>query len=399
MEYLENQINQLLQKKQSGFTMLHDAMLQYFLACRPGTTEINDFLEQFRADPTLKEGQEPDNVDLLKNLAFTKSGSRLVSLALAYGSAKDRKQFLKPYKDAVEMMAFDINAHHVLLAALALVDDTKLTSKSILGELLPTNDTLPEKVLTLAGDARARAVILYPFASESKWLMDDNTRERLAEIYAIRTTTSKKDAAIRQLEIAKAVESQLLTAIAARTSDFASFGFGLQFMGEVLVGAPEVDQEKRQEALAEVVKLSQQIVEGSLAVALPTEEGAKDKGKQDIAALGKNMLKMLVQGGKFDPKTKKVVPVEPALGFADMFWKQIKEQVVEWATGPGSFVIVGLVESEDFSKKDEVLKALKKQKKALEAAGGSAPDKSKKKGEKGGKPAGNAGTRILLQKL
>ena len=404
MEYLQAQINQLLQKKLSGFTMLHDAMLQYFLACKPGTTEANEFLDQFRPDPTLKEGQEADNVDLLKNLAFTKSGSRLVSLALAYGSAKDRKGFLKPFKDTVELMVFDVNAYHVLLAALAVVDDTKLTSKAIFGELLPADGTLPDKVLNLASDTRARAVLLYPFASDAKWLMDDSTRERLAEVYAIRATTSKKDANIRQLEIAKAIEPQLLTAISARTVDFASFGFGLQFMGEILVGAPEVEKEKRQHALSEVVKLAQLIVDSSLADASKPEESATGKAKQDVATLGKNMLKMLVQGGKFDPKAKKVVPVEPALGFADMFWAQIKDNVVKWATGPGSFVIVGLLESEEFAGKDETLKALKKQRKELEAAAGPAPDATKKKGnkkvEKGAvKPAGNAGTRILLQKL
>jgi pumilio family protein 6 len=410
MEYLQAQINQLLQKKLSGFTMLHDAMLQYFLACKPGTSEANEFLEQFRPDSTLKEGEEADNVDILKNLAFTKSGSRLVSLALAYGSAKDRKVFLRPYKDTVEMMAFDVNAHHVLLAAMAVVDDTKLTSKTIFGELLPSSDALPEKVLSLASDGRARAVLLYPFVSDAKWLLDDNTRERLAELYAIRATTSKKDPAVRSLEIAKTIEPQLLTAITARTADFASFGFGLQAMGEILVGAPEVDQAKRQEALQEVVKLSQQIVEPPPATPTTseatTEEAAKTeepaKAKQDVAAIGKNMLKMLVQGGKFDPTQKKVVPVEPALGFADMFWDEIKDNVVQWATGPGSFVIVGLVESEEFSKKKEVLSALKKQRKALQAAAGPAPDASKKKekkGEKAQKPVGNAGARILLQKV
>jgi pumilio family protein 6 len=407
MEYLFTQINGLLQKKLSGFTMLHDAMLQYFLACKPGTPEANDFLELFRPDPTIKEGQEADNVDLLKNLAFTKSGSRLVSLALAYGSAKDRKLFLRPYKDTVEMMVYDANAYHVLLAALALVDDTKLTSKTVFGELLPANDTLPEKVLNLASDIRARTVLLYPFASDAKWLLDDSARSRLSELYTIRASTSKKDPKIRQHEIAKTIEPQLLTAVTARAADFASFGFGLQFMGEVLVGAPEVEQEKRQEALKEVVQLAPQILEASL----PThksEDSADDtssKTKQDVAALGKNMLKMLVQGGKFDPEQKKVVPVEPSLGFADMFWEQIKEDVVQWATGPGSFVIVGLVESEQFKRKDEVLATLRKQRKKLEAAAGPSTE-AKKKGDKAqktkkgeGKPSGNAGARILLQKL
>ena len=94
------------------------------------------------------------------------------------------------------MMAFDVHAHQVLLAALAVIDDTKLTSKSIFGELLPTDERLPEKVFNLANDARARVVLLYPFASDAKWLIDENTRERLTEIYAIRASTSKKQSRI-----------------------------------------------------------------------------------------------------------------------------------------------------------------------------------------------------------
>ncbi|KAH7130591.1 armadillo-type protein [Dendryphion nanum] len=389
MEYLEAQINSIIQKKQTGFTMLHDAMLQYFLACKPGSSEANDFLEHLRPDATLKEGEESDNSDLLKNLAFTKSGSRLVSLALAHGSAKDRKHFLRPYKDTVEMMAFDANAHHVLLTALAVIDDTKLTSKSIFGELLPTGDGLPEKVFNLANDARARVVLLYPFASDAKWLIDETTRERLAEVYAIRALTSKKDSDQRNQEIAKAIEPQLLTAITAKASELSSSRLGLQLMGEVLVAVPEAEPQKRAEALAQVAQLSQQILDSPV-----------------TASFGVNMLKTLVHGGKYDPELKKVIPVEPSIGFAGMFWDQIKADVVQWATGPGSFVIVALVEAENFEKKSEVLKVLKRERKQLEAAAGPASttkgNGSKKKGDKTDdkkQDRGNAGARLLLQKL
>ncbi|USP74153.1 uncharacterized protein yc1106_01427 [Curvularia clavata] len=398
MDYLENQINSLIQKKLTGFTMLHDAMLQYFLVCEPGTEQANDFLEHLKPDPTLKEGEEADNVDLLKNLAFTKSGSRLMSLCFAYGTAKDRKLFLRPYKDTVEIMAYDQHAHHVLLAALAVTDDTKLSAKSVFSELLPNNDSLPEKVLNLVNDARARTVLLYPFAADAKWLLDDNTRERLAEIYAIRQTTSKKDPNVRLQEIAKNIEPQLLTAVTARAADFASFAFGLQFMGEVLVGAPEVEPAKRKEALTEVARLSQSILDSSLPASA---------GDNKATSHGKNMLKMLVQGGKFDTVAKKVIPVEPALGFADLLWPQIKDNIVDWATGQGSFVVVSMTEAEGFAKKDEVLKALKKEKKALEAAAnppgsknGEQKNKKQKKGDKSeAAPRGNAGARILLEKL
>jgi pumilio family protein 6 len=395
MEYLQHQINSLIQKKLTGFTTLHDAMLQYFMACEPGTEQANDFLELLKPDPTIKEGEEADNVDLLKNLAFTKSGSRLMGLCFAYGTAKDRKLFIRPYKDNIELMAHDPHAHHVLLAAMAVTDDTKLTSKTIYSELLPNNDALPEKVLALVNDARARTVLLYPFAADSKWLFDDPTRERLAELYKIRQATSKKDPNTRLLEIAKYIEPQLLAAVTARAQDLAAFSFGLQFIGEILVGAPDVDAAKRKDALKEVARLSQSILDASLPAS---------SGDNKASSHGKNMLKTLVQGGKFDPASKKVVPVEPALSFADLFWDEIKGNVVQWATGQGSFVIVALVEAQGFSRKEDVLKALRKERKKLEDAAGSKESGEKgKKGKKADKQVvesrGNAGTRILLEKL
>ncbi|KAF2735478.1 ARM repeat-containing protein [Polyplosphaeria fusca] len=391
MDYLDTQINQIIQKKQHGFTMLHDAMLQYFLACKPGSEEANNLFEHFRPDPTVKEGEEADNVDILKNLAFTKSGSRLVSLAFAYGSAKDRKVFLKPYKDVTEMMAYDVNAHHVLLTVLAVMDDTKLSSKSIFGDLLPSNDTLPEKVLNLVSSASARSVLLYPYASESKWLLDDKTKERLSEIYAIRETTSKKNPNTRLQELAKFIEPQLLSAITTRVADLVTFSFGLQFIGEVLVGAPEVEQEKRKEALTEIANHCNEIFD-------PSKETSS--AKDDPSTFGKGLLKTLVQGGKYNPQTRSVVPVDPPLGFADMFWEKIKADLTEWATGPGSFVIVGLAESEDFSNRDKLLKAMRKSRTQLETAAGTPTKKNARKNEKGEIQAkGNPGARLLLEKL
>lgn len=79
MRSLFELINQLIQKKTTGFTMLHDAMLEYFSQLNKGSEEMSEFFELLKDD---EEG------DLLKNLGFTKSGSRLVCLALAHGTAK-----------------------------------------------------------------------------------------------------------------------------------------------------------------------------------------------------------------------------------------------------------------------------------------------------------------------
>ncbi len=79
MRSLKESINRLVQKKTTAFTMLHDAMLEYLTNLSRGSEEMTEFLEMLRDD---EEG------DLLKNLAFTKSGSRVICLSLALGTAK-----------------------------------------------------------------------------------------------------------------------------------------------------------------------------------------------------------------------------------------------------------------------------------------------------------------------
>jgi pumilio family protein 6 len=81
MQSLFELIKQLTQKNMSGFTMLHDAMLEYILNARQGSEEMAEFIELLKSD---------EDGNLLKNLAFTKSGARVVSLALAHGTAKVR---------------------------------------------------------------------------------------------------------------------------------------------------------------------------------------------------------------------------------------------------------------------------------------------------------------------
>lgn len=105
--------------------------------------------------------------------------------------------------------------------------------------------------------------------------------------------------------------------------------------------------------------------------------------------------------------------VEPRLGFGDMLFKTLKGKFVDWATSPSSFVVVQLLESEDVSdaNKKVVRDELAKGKKALEksAKGEDAPskkapvesdDQQKKKNKKTSQgPKGNAGAKILLEKL
>ncbi|KAJ5490107.1 hypothetical protein N7453_010932 [Penicillium expansum] len=368
MNYLRELINQLVQKKSTGFTMLHDAMLQYFLCTKPGSNEANEFIELLKGD---EEG------DLVKNLAFTKSGSRLMCLTLAYSNAKDRKLLLRFFRDTVKAMAGDVYGHQVILAAYEVIDDTKLSAKSFFPELLNQNEAEEarhEELCYQVNDLTARIAVLYPFAGERvKWLLPEADQTVLEEVREVRKETSKKDPAMRRLELVKAASPTLLEFIAARASTLLETTFGCQFLSEVLF---EADGDK------------------TAALAAVAEAAKSHTEARDTAHAGR-LLKSLVQGGRFNPASKSIEKVEPALNFHDVLYEQIKDEVMDWATGANPFVVVALTESEDFEKKSELLKTLKKNKKALEQASALVVEKD---GKKKPSPA-SSGAKLLLSKI
>ena len=408
MRSLQELINQLIQKKMTGFTLLHDAMLQYFLNAKAGTEEITDYLELLKGD---EEG------DLMKNLAFTKSGSRVICLALAYGTAKDRKQILKTYKDTLQMMAADTHGHIVILTAYEVIDDTVLTTKSIFPELLSKDaEKQVENIVFSANDLNARTTLLYLFQGRSNALFPPSLAsdlQILAEVDRVRTTTSKKDPEIRRKELAKALSPFLLKAIEVASADLVATTFGCQFVTEVLFGA-EGDKSAALNALAETAFGDPSYVQP------PVEEERAENTEppSHIASLAQcgRMFKSLIAGGHFDTKTKSIIPVEPTLDFADILYPHIKDYIVEWATGSSSFVVVNLLEAGNFSHKDEVLQVLKDNKEKLQKAakeetiGQSAKREAfeaekdvKSKGKKSKlvkeREVGNKGSALLLEKL
>lgn len=398
---LLDMINSLVQKKMSGFTMLHDAMLQYFKNTKPGTEEFSEFAELVRGDET---------GDLLKNLAFTASGARLVCLLLAHSSAKERKHILKAYKDTIHMMSGDVYAHTVILTAYDVIDDTKLTAKSIFPEILGEggDSDVSQNLVALANNSYARLTVLYLLEGLSKSLFPSSTAynvELLNQVHEIRKTTSKKDADVRRSELVAVLSPHLLTAVAQSPLELTSTSFGCQFVADVLLSAVG-DKSAALEAVA------------NAAAGNPAEEpqaaGEDTVPRVHIAqtASGSRMLKSLIQGGRFDKAAGKVIPVDPPLNFANILYPVIEEHIVQWATGPGSFVVVGLAEASDFEATDKLKKTLKKNKKLLEKAAteptaeqqaakdeAAQKDSNKKGKKKGDKPVGNVGSKILLESI
>ncbi|KAF4549428.1 CPL (NUC119) domain-containing protein [Elsinoe fawcettii] len=373
MQNLYQLINQLVQKKMTGFTMLHDAMHQYYINTSPGSEEANEFLENLKSDLDEASG----GGDLLKNLAFTKNGSKVVCLALAYGTAKDRKQILRVYKDTVELMALDAYAYQVLLAALEVTDDTRTSGKAVFSELLFETITdlneRDERLITILTHRTGRLLLLFPLAGDAKWLIPTETAALLAETHAIRATTSKKASDVRRAELAAYLAAPLLALIDRRAEVLCQSIPGCQAVAELLLSSTGHDEEK-QKACAAIA---------AVCAGDPAQEGHISH----LPAAGK-MLRNLCQGGKFDAETKTVVKPEQPLGFAKELYTIIKGELEAWATGPSSFVVVALVEGDELGKeKADLLKVLKKSKKVIEKAVEG----------KGGKP--NAGSKIILEKL
>lgn len=375
MNFLHDMINHLVQKQQTGFTMLHDAMLQYFLNTKTGSTDANEFVELLKGD---EEG------DLVKNLAFTQSGSRLMCLSLAHSNAKDRKLLIRNYRDTIKMMASDLHGHTVILTAFEVIDDTKLTAKTFLTELLNQNITdaaaRNEELLYQVNDLTGRIPILFPFVSDRvKWLLPDSDSDILKEIREIRKETSKKDPEVRRQELAKAASPTLLELIASRADTLLETSFGCQLLSEVLFDA-DGDKTAALKAVAEAAK--------------------SRPDTKDSPFVGR-LLKSLVQGGRFNGATKTVEKVQPPLNFHAYLYEQIKNETLTWATGSNVFVVVALAESDEFEKKDELLKTLKKNKKALEQAAAGSDGGKEKDGKKGKGKAGptSSGAKLLLEKI
>ena len=377
MRSLHGTINQLVQKKTIGFTMLHDAMLQYFLNIQPGSEEMSDFIELIKGD---EEG------DLLKNLAFTKSGARLVCLCLAYGNAKDRKQILKVYKGTMSMLAYNTHGHQVLLTAYDVIDDTVLTAKSIFPELLgkdPGSEDQHATMLDYITNLNARIPLLYLFTGKAKFLLPEDDIVLLDEIHNIRSSHSKKDPELRRSELLIPLSPYLLNLIAAKADTLVQSSFGCQLITEVLLNSIHI----RDPALTAIANL--------------TQGSAETKAHLETPAAGR-MLKHLVMGGHFNSKTGRI-EVKLSVGFDDILYSKISDDIVNWATQNNSFVVVGMLEANGFTHRRELIRKLKDNRGKLEEAAkgkdnsGTNAEGNKKK--KGAVSSGNAGAKLILQLL
>jgi pumilio family protein 6 len=374
LNYLHERINQLVQKKMTGFTILHDAMLQYFLNTPVESEKFGDFQKLIIGD------KDEEEKDLLRNLAFTESGSELICRVFAHSPAKDRRQVLKMYHEVFEMLAYDKWGHRVLLTILALMDDTREISQRVFSELVllvakkgstasaPATPEQVEKITSLALHAAGHVSLLYLFLGTDRKILNPALFTFLEEMQALAKTagTSKKDPAVRRGELGAAISQLCLDTAAANTKLFLDSSFGCLFVSQVLLHG----QGEKQEALQAIANLA----------------GTSDGMTTFYTPHAGKLVKMLITAGQFDKAQGRVIVVEDLKPFKAQFLDAIKPNLKDWVLGDGGFVVLNLLHADwDSNSNGGELKALSKaveaNKKALQkqAAGKDSTDGDSKR--------------------
>ena len=344
MQHLKEMCNQLVQKKTTGFTILHDALWQYWTCCVKGGPEEKELMHWLRDD---EEG------DLVRNMAFTPSGARLLAMCLASGDAKYRRSVIGAFKTHVRALAADANGARILVAVMEVMDDTREVNKIIFKELLAKemeSELQKQELLTQVNHLVARVPLLWPFnATPPKWLAVEEDLRLIKDVRERRKDTSKKDPQKRRSELVEALSQPLLDLVASSAAQLIESGFGCQFMAEVLLNGTG----NKEDALQALATLA----DGSADELLQTPQAGR-------------MVRTLVGGGHFDKDSKKIIPVDPPLLFHNKLYKALTasdtDRIIQWATGPSSFTILAMLEAPDFEHTDELLQLLRSRRPQLE---------------------------------
>jgi len=298
----------------------------------------------------LPEGEEGEKArremfeccqEILAEMVHTKDGSRAVREFLAYGTAKDRKHIIKVLKPHVERMATDDEAQLVLFTALDVIDDTKMSAKSLVSPITTTTSIL-------VASPQGRRTLLYLLVPRSRRHFTPAQTAVLAETDKVRDGvegkregTSKKDAAVRATEVRQAASPDLIEWVRTDGASAVRETGGSLVVGDIMLFA-EGDKTAASKALLEPVGAS-----------YPSSTGDEPENETSLHAIQlphtSRTYKTLLQGGHFSHATKTVerAPHFSPGKFAEEFVNvvgQDKENALRIAKGDGAFVFAELLE-------------------------------------------------------
>ncbi|KAI0827208.1 ARM repeat-containing protein [Trametes gibbosa] len=321
MASLKDNLNTIFNNPDKGavaHAIVHRATWEYLAAVSEMEDEVE--AEKFRRE-VFEICQES-----LAEMVHTKDGSRVVREFIAWGTAKDRKHIVKAIKPHVERMCNDDEAQLVMFSALDIIDDTKLTAKSLVSDIVTAAPSLYKT-------SQGRRSLFYLVAPRTRRHFTPAQIVTLAETDAIRAKTSKKDAALRASEIRKTASDGLLQWIANSGADVARDPGGSLIVCEIMLEA-EGDKAAASDTLLQ-----------AFSVPYPT---ADPTNPHPISLPHTSRLfKTLLQGGHFSHSARAVEqsPNFSARDFAARFVKHVgSETTVAMAKGEGAFVVAALCE-------------------------------------------------------
>ncbi|KAI0785215.1 ARM repeat-containing protein [Abortiporus biennis] len=303
---------------------------------------INDIEDEAEREKLRREMFEICQ-DVIAEMVHTKDGSRSVREFIVQGSAKDRKHIVKAIKPHVERMCIDDEAQLVLFTALDVIDDTKLTAKSLVSDIVGSASTLYTT-------PQGRRSLIYLVLPRTRRHFTPAQIALLSETDVIRAQTSKKDNTVRSEEICRAASEPLLTWISKNGPEIVRDPGGSLVVTEVMLYS-EGDKAATMESILK-----------PLASTFPST----DPANPHLLSLphASRMYKTLLQGGHFSKATNAIdkSPLFSSSDFAKKFIEIVgKDVITSMAKEDGVFVTAALCESiiaagEDASESRKVLK-------------------------------------------
>lgn len=287
LKHLATHVNPLITKGCYNISLVHTVLYNYMLA-------LNNQLEAVPAERERREKERAEYItslrDVCLHICHSHDGARLVMNVIWYGTAKDRKHVIKTFKKFMVKTATDEHGYMAILAMLDTVDDTKITGKAILGEILTCDEGLEE----IISNERARKVLTFGLVGRNKTYFHPDVIANLAK----GDGHSKKDPEVRRKEVAESIVEPLCQYIMANLETFLGENNLIMFMKALFEGAPEGN--------AQVIKLLDQLAKK---IAQPFTLG---DGQNLIESAGVHMFTKKILGKEsfyqkildnFDPKT------------------------------------------------------------------------------------------------
>ncbi|KAA8905778.1 hypothetical protein TRICI_005235 [Trichomonascus ciferrii] len=345
MKNLKGTIESAVLKGSIGFTIIHAAMLEYVRNIDPTSSEREDFIDLI--------------TEQFAEMVHTNEGSQVASIVLSIATAKERKGLVRSLRSFASKCCEDEYGQYVMLSLFNTVDDTVLVTKAFTPDF---KENLPDLLTSKSG----RRPFLYTLVGRSPRYFTKPTIDRLNVVDECKKNTSKKEDDVRRLELNKGFSPMILQLITDQASELLKDNLGSQFIAEALLYAHDTDRT----AAAEAVVL-----------AFTGSPGEEDHLIHE--PVNQRTLRTLIQEGHYNGKEKKVERTsEPELNFKSMLLPVVNENLIEWATGDGSFVVVALLENLQDKEKKNLKKSLNSHIKDLKKAADS-----------------NKGSKLLLELL